>query len=444
MTSALLRRSRSFAAATGSEVTVLTFDDDRDYREISAGLLGDDPDAGVRILNLWCWLEGVAGRDGMRTRTRFAADGVTPLQVDHLRADGELLVTDRRDAEQRGTLGGRRVTLHDAAGEPLQTWKSIWGLYRYWLDELVGGDRAVLIADSKPAATFLTSYRRKRVLTAHVIHGSHLEDDGVTLRESRRPVLEAIDKLDLVVTLTNRQRLDLERLLDPQVPLVTIPNAIDLPAAFAADRDPERGIVLASLTERKRVGHALAAVAGVPAARLDIYGDGPERCRLESRAGAGIVFQGHVRGAARELENRSFLLVTSRSEGSPLAIMEALAAGCIPIAYDIPYGPADLIADGRTGFLVEDGDTGGLQSRIEELLAMPERRRARMRRAARAAAGQYTDAAVIAAWERAIAGAWARKSRIADAIRSGTQRRSPAERLRTREARGRELASNGR
>ena len=412
MTTALLRRSRALAEATGAEVTVLTFDDDRDYREIVAGLSAAGELAnGVRVLNIWCWLEGAPGRAGMRTQTRSSADGEQVLQVDHLRSDGTLLVSDQRDADRFGVPGGRRVTLYGADGEPIESWSSIWGLYRYWLDALLGTERAVLVADSKPAATFLTSYRRKRALTAHVIHGSHFEDDGVTVRQSRRAALEKLDKFDLVVALTGRQARDLEQAFSPKNSVAVIPNSIDLPERIDPDRAVGRGMMLASLIERKRVGHAIDALAAVPEASLAIYGDGPERGELEARAGRNVQFLGHVRGAAVELERHSFLLVTSRSEGSPLAIMEALAAGCIPIAYDIPYGPSDLIKDGVTGFLVPDGDVKALSDRIRELAQMPDRRVRRMRRAARTSAEAFCEAEVLAVWGREIAGAWEEKAK---------------------------------
>lgn len=412
MTSALLRRSRSFAQASRSEVTVLTFDDARDYRAIEEGLRAvGEIGPGVRCLNLWCWLEGVPGRAGMRTRTRFAADGTTVLQLDHLRADGALLVSDERAAQRSDGTTGRLVTLFDAEGAPVRSWHSIWGLYRFWLDALVGEDHAVLIADSKPAATFLTSYRRKKALTVHVVHGSHLDDDGENVRASRSEALEKIDHFDLLVSLTARQRRDLERSFGPSKPLAVIPNAIDIPAGFAQERDVSRGIVLASLISRKRVEDAITVVTEVRGARLDVYGGGPERASLEMRAGDRITFHGHVAGAAEHLERHSFLLVTSRSEGSPLAIMEAMAAGCIPIAYDIPYGPADLIDDGVTGFIVPDGSVGALAASVRTLLTMPERRVKRMRKAARSRAQSFREQAVLDIWERELAAAWRRKTK---------------------------------
>ena len=119
---------------------------------------------------------------------------------------------------------------------------------------------------------------------------------------------------------------------------------------------------------------------------------------------------GHVPDAAAEFRSADFSLLTSTSEGLPLVLAESMAAGCVPIAYDIDYGPSDLIHDGREGFLVPAGDRERLAERIAEFVALPERRALAMRKAARRRALQFTDDAVVAAWSREMIRARARKN----------------------------------
>ncbi len=78
--------------------------------------------------------------------------------------------------------------------------------------------------------------------------------------------------------------------------------------------------------------------------------------------------------ARRRLATASFLLLTSSLEGFPLVLVEAMAAGCIPIAYDVPYGPSDVIVSGRNGFLVPAGDLDALTRAVAEFLRLPARR----------------------------------------------------------------------
>ncbi|MGN6502825.1 MAG: glycosyltransferase [Pseudolysinimonas sp.] len=427
MTTAMLQRSRAFVRLGGATVDVLTFDARPDYPEVerrlrAAGELVD----GMRLLNLYDWLRqnpllggslrlelhpftplGPA-EPGLLTRTRTADDG-TVLQVDHFRRDGSLLLSDRRDVQQPGVLGGRSVVLCDEAGRPVRSWGRIHHLYAAWLDRLTRKKPSFMIADSKTIARFLLNYRRPHVTTVHVVHNSHLGADG-GFRESRRDVFERLEDFDSVVLLTDRQRRDVRAVLGPVPHLSVIPNAAPEVEAGALDRDPRRGVVLASLTARKRVDHAMRAAASVEGVTVDIYGDGELRPRLEKLATASVVLRGYRPDARRELETASFLLATGSSEGLPLVLIEAMAAGCIPIAYDVPYGPSDMI-DGTNGILVPSGDEAALAAAIRTLSTESPAALARRRRHARRTAQRYTDAAITAQWRRELRAAARRHAR---------------------------------
>ena len=107
--------------------------------------------------------------------------------------------------------------------------------------------------------------------------------------------------------------------------------------------------------------------------------------------------------------------MTSRSEGFGLALLEAMSAGCIPIAYDIRYGPRDLIDHGRNGFLIRSGHVMGLARAILRLQRLPRERIADMRTAARRTAERYTDDSVLEQWAAELTAArernWSRVGR---------------------------------
>lgn len=439
MTAALLHRSRAFVRLGGVEVDIVTFDLRADYPAVeerlrSSGELID----GMRLHNLWDWLRervppenGTAAKtaasavftplgvdepfvserhDGREmTRVRFAEDGSTPLQVDHYRTDGSLAVSDRRDVRERGVPGGRSIVWCDRTGRPLRRWTRARSLYRWWLDRLRAGRPTTLIVDSKTSARFVLGYRRSGLLTFHVVHASHRQGSAAAVRASRAEVFGSPDGFDRLVFLTARQRDDARKLLGASAPLAVIPNGrevtSDRRALLASPRPPGRGIVLASLDARKRVDHAVRAVAAASApVTLDIFGDGPDRSRVARAAGGapGIVLHGYRSDAAAELSLASFLLLTSRSEGFPLVLLESMANGCLPIAYDVPYGPADLIRSGHNGFLVPPGDVAALTATIDHLLGLPPNRVAALRRNAVRTAARFSDDAVTALWAREI------------------------------------------
>ncbi|WP_194422160.1 glycosyltransferase [Microbacterium abyssi] len=442
MTGALMHRSRAFVRLARRPVDVLTLDDRLDYPELERRLRasGEIID-GIRIINIWEWLRehdvapgseapahGHAPivpavdvqdhqRDAVVLRREQRGDGDgRVLAVDRFRPDGSLLVTDRRDPATRE----RSVVLYDRAGAPVRSWGSIWGVYRYWLDEVIGGEESFLIVDSKTAARFARTYRRRNVVTMHLLHGSHRTADGTALSSSRRSVLENLGDFDSVVVLTESQRDDLERDLGPQAHLAVIPNGFNRVIGEGGpigDRVRGSGLMLASLIVRKRVSHAVKAVARASAsvdATLDVFGEGERRPLLEKTirslgAGERVRLRGHDPAARSAFATADFMLLTSKAEGLPLALVEAMAAGCIPIAYDIPYGPSDVIVDGRNGFLVTAGDVDALAERIIELQRMSDAEVAAMRRRAQATASRFGDEVVTRAWAREMENAFERK-----------------------------------
>lgn len=64
----------------------------------------------------------------------------------------------------------------------------------------------------------------------------------------------------------------------------------------------------------------------------------------------------------------SVFVMTSRTEGMGLVLLEAMASGLPCIAYDCPIGPRSIISDGVNGFLVEDGNVQAFVQKLELLI----------------------------------------------------------------------------
>ena len=99
----------------------------------------------------------------------------------------------------------------------------------------------------------------------------------------------------------------------------------------------------------------------------------------ETGSAGQVVLHGYAPGAARHFAAASFSLMTSTTEGQSLVLLESMAAGCVPIAYDIRYGPDELLVDGETGFLVPGGDVSALADTIARFLSLPRQARPRAR-----------------------------------------------------------------
>lgn len=117
----------------------------------------------------------------------------------------------------------------------------------------------------------------------------------------------------------------------------------------------------------------------VPDSRFLVIGDGERRSELEGLArGLGLGDRVRFLGWRRDLEriyaDLDLVVLTSRNEGSPVSLIEAMAAGRSVVATRVG-GVPDLVEDGVTGCLVPAGDSHALAGAIGALLRDPDRRR---------------------------------------------------------------------
>jgi len=180
--------------------------------------------------------------------------------------------------------------------------------------------------------------------------------------------------------------------------------------------------VVARLQPEKGVANFLKAAARVsaacPVARFLVVGDGPlreELLRLADRLGLRerVRFLGH-RADARELVGLlDVLVVPSLTEGTPLIVLEAMAAGVPVVASDVG-GIPDQVRHAREGLLVPPDDTIALGEALLGLLRDPDRAR-RLGEAGRRRAGSEFSHAVMmrkieAVYEAVLAGTPARRA----------------------------------
>jgi glycosyltransferase involved in cell wall biosynthesis len=116
-----------------------------------------------------------------------------------------------------------------------------------------------------------------------------------------------------------------------------------------------------------------------PTATFLIVGDGDLRNELEAAAAAlGLRDRVRFLGWRRDLETiygaTDVFLLTSRNEGTPVALIESMAAGCAGVSTNVG-GVADVLSSDAVGLLAPDGDAATLAAHITTLLDDPPRRR---------------------------------------------------------------------
>ena len=156
-------------------------------------------------------------------------------------------------------------------------------------------------------------------------------------------------------------------------------------------------ICIGRLSREKGHADLIEAMAKVRAAakrtvRLVIVGDGPERVALQSRVVAlkldqSVTFAGFQSDVAPYYQVADMAVLPSHSEGSPYALLEAMAAGVPALATSVG-GVPEIVQDNETGFLVPPECPERLGSRILELVE-DQALRQKVSRAAKARVDEY-------------------------------------------------------
>lgn len=230
---------------------------------------------------------------------------------------------------------------------------------------------------------------------------------GIYRRAMHGAMARLYPRLDVLVALTQQDAEAFHTLLDGRVRLEVIPNT-----TFAAEgprADLERRTVLAAgrLARQKGFDMLIDAFESVHARHADwtlrICGRGELATALREQvadrglAGA-IELPGPSDDVPRDMETASIFVLSSRSEGFPLVLLEAMGKGMAVAAFDCPTGPRDVIEDHRNGILVPAQDVDGLAAAILELIEDEDLRRA-CGAAAAETAREYTIEAVGPRWE---------------------------------------------
>lgn len=164
---------------------------------------------------------------------------------------------------------------------------------------------------------------------------------------------------------------------------VVIANGVDVEAA-PRRRAPTPGrveiISVGRLAEPKDFSTLIAAIARLApgTARLRVFGDGPLRQTLEAQiAGLGVAdaveLAGEVPDVRPYLAESDVFVLSSRSEGMPLSVLEAMAAE-LPVVASAVGGLNEVVVDGETGLLTEAGNADSLASALARLVVDPELR----------------------------------------------------------------------
>ncbi len=210
-------------------------------------------------------------------------------------------------------------------------------------------------------------------------------------------------KADVIVTLSKGDAQEWQKARHVEV----IPNFSQMKVAALSDGTAKRVIVAGRLDWQKGYDKLLDIWQKVsqrhPDWQLDIYGEGPWEDQLittiirqNQRHVAIHPFTPHI---SEEYAKSSLCLLTSRFEGFSLVLLEAMMHGLPSVTFNCPYGPSDIVDDGKDGYVVTNRDKDEFVEKVCYLIEHPEIRE-QFSKAAIKKAATYDTEKIMGKWKK--------------------------------------------
>lgn len=269
--------------------------------------------------------------------------------------------------------------------------------------DYVSGLSDGILVTTRPALNLISARRTPegviRVAQEHMNLGSYHE-------AVREQIGRHYGRFDVITVLTETSRREYHDLV-PGTPVARIPNAVHMDQRKHSDQSDPTVIAVGRLVPQKGFDMLIPAFAAIasrhPEWKLRIFGTGPSKERLQAlidEAGVGdrITLMGRSNRIHEELAKASVYALSSRIEGLPMAMIEAMGHALPIVAFDCPTGPADVLTPGKDGVLVPPRDVDALGEALSKVM---DDRDLRLRLGAAAAetAHAYTPEVVMPLWE---------------------------------------------
>jgi glycosyltransferase involved in cell wall biosynthesis len=323
---------------------------------------------------------------------------------------------------QRFMMARSSVLMHpdDRAAHNFKLWAD-WQLMR----ALRG--RAGFLITTRPGLNLIAAELAPPGLIRIGQEHMHLRDHSELLQDS---IKRRYRKLSALAVLTKRDRWRYRQHLGERPRVVLVPNTVRDMGPVRADLSAKTVLAAGRYKKQKGFDRLIKSWELVapshPDWQLRIVGNGPWREKLEAMVeerglGDSVTLAPPAHDMGAEMEKASIFALSSRWEGLPLVLLEAMSVGMGVVSIDCPTGPADVIDDHENGLLIRPRTFAALAAGLAEMMDDEELRR---RCAARAieTAREYRMDVVGPQWEQVLARNWQRRPA---SLRSGTNPSSP-------------------
>jgi glycosyltransferase involved in cell wall biosynthesis len=253
----------------------------------------------------------------------------------------------------------------------------------------------------------------------------HLREHSEVLRKAMK---RRYRKLAALSVLTERDRKRYARHLGRRTEVVRMPNTVRDLGDVRADLSAKTVLTAGRFARQKGYDRLIKTWALVapdhPDWQLRICGDGPAKPKIERLIAEhgledSVTLPGPAKNLGAEMARASIFVLSSRWEGLPLTLLEAMSVGMAVVSFNCPTGPADVIDDHSNGLLITPRTIANLAAGLHEMIEDEDLRR-RCAAAAMETARDYSMDVVGPQWEALLREAWA--TRGDNSPRSESQR----------------------
>ena len=241
------------------------------------------------------------------------------------------------------------------------------------------------------------------VVESHTLcHSEKMDEVGLLRRLYVRSLKRSIRKADAVVALTEGDANDWKAYNDN---VHVIPNVVNLNDSGSYSSCEQKSVIyVGRFSKQKDIDSLLRIWAIIHQQyqdwRLDIYGEGELKEHYLSRIhlmDANIHVYEPTANIMEVYREHSILLLTSLYEPFGLVLPEAMSCGLPVVAFDCPYGPADIITDGVDGYLTSDRNIELFAQRVAQLISDYDLR-VQMGKAAVISSQRYQASRIMPQW----------------------------------------------
>ncbi|SDH58140.1 glycosyltransferase family 4 protein [Winogradskyella thalassocola] len=310
------------------------------------------------------------------------AERVLTLMVNNLAKNRENRITvitlfeGRKEYELDSNI--KRVKLKQTKYIPSHTFRSIINLSRHYKNKSNRPDVIISFVTLTNLITIIVAklFSIKIIAQEHNSHLRYMQGRKHITNFTKKYVYK---KADVVTVLTS---FDIEYYKKYGVNVYVMPNPCSFKAIKTNSNKREKVILAAGHLNRyhhKGFDNLINLMAPVfkahPDWQLKIAGAGDEginylrKLAIENSIEDKIIFTGFIDNISEVMYQSSIFILSSRFEGLPMVLLEAMSQGMTCISFNCKTGPSDIIEDNVNGLLIENQNMSQMQNALINLLS---------------------------------------------------------------------------